>query len=158
VQSEIVYGVEPTRQANDPAVLGAYLALTEPGTPFSLDNPHLVMASGNGEVWIADTGRDVEPGDYLISAHLAGHAMIDHRADAQSHIIGRAGESVAWSEVTDTIDGTRHQKISILFGAFVRDNTGTPEQLARLQDENSALRERLERLEHGLSLLVNRAP
>jgi len=125
-EAEILYGVEITTKKNDPAVLGAYLNLHEPLLASGLVNPHLVMAEGNGEVWIADMGEDIHPGDYLISSSVAGHAMKDDRSEELSHIIGRAAEPVDWSEVNETIDGVKHKKISILFN-FVPLNNYMPE-------------------------------
>ena len=48
-----LYGVEVSHKANDPAVLGAYLALQESQKPESLENPQLVMAVGNGEITLS---------------------------------------------------------------------------------------------------------
>jgi hypothetical protein len=39
------------------------------------------------------------------------------------HIVARAAEVVHWSSVTESIDGRKHKKISVLFGNFVRGNT-----------------------------------
>jgi len=114
-EAEILYGVEITTKKNDPAVLGAFLTLHERLSAPGLVNPHLVMAEGNGEVWVADMGQDIHPGDYLISSSVAGHAMKDDRSEELSHIIGRAAEPIDWSEVENTIDGVKHKKISILF-------------------------------------------
>jgi hypothetical protein len=120
--SEILYGIEPTMTKNDPAVLGSFLALLESGLAPSATNPHLVMAEGNGEVWVAYTGHDIKPGDYLISSSVIGHAMKDDRSEEISHIIGRAAEPILWDEVSDTIDGVKHKKISILFNSFALNN------------------------------------
>jgi hypothetical protein len=120
--SEILYGIEPTSTKNDPAVLGSFLALLEPGLDPSATNPHLVMSEGNGEVWVADMGQDIKPGDYLISSAVPGHAMKDDRSEKISHIIGRAAEPILWDEVSDTFDGVKHKKISILFNSFALNN------------------------------------
>lgn len=154
-KAEVVYGIEPTQRANDPAVLGTALGLTEPSEPFSLNNPHLVMAAGNGEVWVADNGRDIQPGDYLISSQVPGHAMVDDRAEDESHIIGRAGESVRWAEVSDVTNGVKHKKISILFGAFTRDNRHSAERLARLESKLAQLESLVLRLTAGSSELLS---
>jgi len=123
-QAEILYGVSITQKKNDPAILGAYLGLLDSSLP-QIQSPHLVMAEGNGDVWIADMGQDIQPGDYLISSAVAGHAMKDDRSEEVSHIIGRAAEPIVWSEVSDTIDGVKHKKISILFN-FVPLNNYIP--------------------------------
>ena len=121
-QSEIIYGITKSSQKNDPAILGAYLATKISPLVSETDNIHLVMAEGNGDVWIADMGQDIQPGDYLISSVVAGHAMKDDRSEEVSHIIGRAAEPIDWSEVSDTIDGVKHKKISILFNFVPLNN------------------------------------
>lgn len=121
-ESEILYGVEITTKKNDPAVLGTYLNFHEPLSSPGLVNPVLVMSEGNGEVWVADMGVDIQPGDYLISSSVAGHAMKDDRSEELSHIIGRAAEPIDWSEVEDVIDGVKHKKISILFNFVPLNN------------------------------------
>jgi len=63
--SEVVYGISPTAVPNDPRCLDAYLALQEPSQASSDENPHLIMAVGNGEMWVVDRGR----GDLRASAH-----------------------------------------------------------------------------------------
>jgi len=121
-ESEILYGVTQSSMKNDPAILGAYLALQEPSLVSGPENPHLIMAVGNGDVWIADMGDDIKPGDLLISSDVPGHAMKDDRTAELSYIIGRAAESVVWSEVEDTKDGVKHKKISILFNFVPLNN------------------------------------
>ena len=122
--AEIIYGVEETTQANDPAVLGSYLAVLnpeEPGggdNPESSENPSLVMAVGNGEMWVVDNGDDLEPGDNLISSDVAGHAMKDPGTYGVSHVVAKVAEPVDWDDVEDEIDGTKHKKISVLYGVY----------------------------------------
>jgi len=84
-QSEIIYGITKSSQKNDPAILGAYLATKISPLVSETDNIHLVMAEGNGDVWIADMGQDIQPGDYLISSAVVGHAMKDDRSEELSH-------------------------------------------------------------------------
>ena len=124
--SEIIYGVDITSKKNDPAILGAYLAIKENSIEQSDTVFHFVMSEGNGEVWVADTGVDISPGDYLISSEVAGHTMKDDRSEEISHIIGRAAEPILWDEVSETINGIKHKKISILFN-FVPLNNGIME-------------------------------
>jgi len=107
---------------NDPAILGAYLTTKISPVVSEIDNIHIVIAEGNGDVWVADMGEDINPGDYLISSSVAGHAMKDDRSEELSHIIGRAAEPVVWSEVSDTVDGVKHKKISILFNFVPLNN------------------------------------
>lgn len=122
---EVIYGVERTIEPNDRACLGAYLGLSESTRAAGEDNPHLVMAEGNGELWVIDTGRDIEPGDALISSHVPGCAMLD---DAErfpiGHVVARAAERVQWSAVRAE-RGVRKARISVLFNPALRDSRGS---------------------------------
>ncbi|MEX2043622.1 MAG: hypothetical protein WD926_01875 [Patescibacteria group bacterium] len=128
--SEIIYGVARTAKANDPAVLGSYLSVLNPKEkdgsprPESDDNPSLVAAVGNGEVWVVENGRDLEPGDVLVSSGTAGHAMKDPGTYGRSHVIGKAAEAVDWDEVEETVGGKKHKKVSVLFGAYDTGDAG----------------------------------
>lgn len=151
---EPLYGIEPASKANDPHCLGAFLDLNEPGRPASSSNPHLVMAVGNGEMWVVDTGRDIQPGDYLISSDAVGHAMLDDEAQFPvGHVIAKASERVKWASVKDTVDGRKHKRISVLFESFDR---GSAEFERRLQETNRRLEEQNRMLEERL-LAVGRA-
>jgi hypothetical protein len=119
--SEIIYGVTSTAVANDSRVLGSYLALQTPGS-YASNNPHMIMAVGNGVMWVADKGVNIEPGDYLISSDVSGHAMKDVGEYDLSYIIGRSAESIDWSAITSTIDGVKHAKISVFYENFTKDN------------------------------------
>lgn len=121
--SEPIYGGRVSTEANDPHILGSYLALIEQTQPRSIENPELVMAVGNGFVWIVDNGEDVGIGDYLISSDTAGHAMKDPGTYDVSHVIARATDPVDWSTVTETIDGKKHKMISVTYELFDRNNT-----------------------------------
>jgi len=121
-QSEIIYGVQEASTKNSQAILGTYLGMESGDAGEGTMTPHLVMAEGNGMIWIADTGQDIQPGDYLISSVVPGHAMKDDRSEEVSHIIGRAAEPILWNEVSETIDGVKHKKISILFNSFAVNN------------------------------------
>jgi hypothetical protein len=135
-ESEIIYGIKKSSSPNDPACLGSYLALSEPEQPFSVENPHLVMAVGNGEMWVTDESGDIEPGDYLISSSTPGHAMKDDEVKYPiGHIVARAAESIDWNSITETINGRKHKKISVLFGNFVRSNTTELSQTVALQQK-----------------------
>jgi len=120
--NEILYGVEISQTKNDSAILGTYLSVLDTSVVASLENPHLVMSEGNGEVWVAYTGEEIKPGDYLISSAVSGHAMKDDRSEEVSHIIGRAAEPIVWDEVTETVDDVKHKKISILFNFVPLNN------------------------------------
>ena len=122
--AELVYGVRPTRKANDPAVLGAYLAVQNPAVPASTANPQLVMAVGNGDMWVVDDGEDIAIGDYLISSAVPGHAMRDRGRFETTYVVARAAEPVRWNEVDDVVgapDGRlrKHTRMSIFFESFV---------------------------------------
>jgi hypothetical protein len=135
--SEIVYGISASTKANDPACLGTYLGLQEPSQAAGQDNPHLVMAVGNGSMWVTDTGRNIAPGDYLISSDIAGHAMLDDpQRFSLGYVVARAGEPVEWAKVPDSevFAGRKHQKISVLFESFERGSTaGLQGAIAELQ-------------------------
>jgi hypothetical protein len=123
-ESEVIYGVKKTTQANDPGVLGSYLAVQEPkkedgsDNPESNTNPSLINAVGNSEIWIVDNGQDINPGDGLMSSDTAGYAMKDPGTYETSYIIAKAAEKVDWDGVTETIDGKKVKKVSVLYGAY----------------------------------------
>jgi hypothetical protein len=120
--SEVIYDVELTSKANDPAVLGAFLALQESTKQVSDANPYLIMAVGNGEMWVVDNGESINAGDYLISSSVKGHAMKDLGNFETSYVVGRAAENVNWNNETTMINGVKHKKISVLFESFVLKN------------------------------------
>lgn len=121
-QSEIIYGVAKTAVANDSKVMGAYLALQESNKAYDESNPHLIMAVGNGEMWVADKGENINIGDYLISSDVAGHAQKDTGEFIVSHIIAKSAESIDWANVTNEIDGVKQAKISVFFESFDKSN------------------------------------
>ncbi len=153
--AEIIYGIEPSTRANDPAIVGAYLGLQESTQPASDENPHLIMSVGNGEMWVTPgtTGANIQPGDLLISADIPGCAMLDDpRMFSEGHIVARAAERVDWSSIETDEDGIRRARISVLFDRFTRGNDAfsasvLAERIDTLQQENSDLRERLAALE-----------
>jgi hypothetical protein len=120
--SEVLYGISENTKANDPAVMGAYLGILESSKPNDNNNPYLIMADGNGEMWVADNGQNLSPGDMLISSDIKGHAMKDIGQFAESYVIAKVAEPVDWQNVTETIDGVKHRKVSVLFTSFVRNN------------------------------------
>ncbi|MCI0530502.1 MAG: hypothetical protein L0Y74_00905 [candidate division Zixibacteria bacterium] len=151
-EAEIIYGIKKSAVPNDPACLGSYLELQNPGQSYSSDNPHLVMAVGNGEMWVADNGKNIKPGDYLISSSTPGHAMKDDESKYLiGHVVARAAEAVDWSNVTETANGSKHKKISVLFGNFVRSSATilyqtVEEQQRQIED----LSGRMMKLEAGM--------
>jgi hypothetical protein len=123
-KSEVIYGIKRSTVANDPACLGSYLALQESPQPAGTENPHLIMAVGNGDMWVADEGRDIQPGDFLISSSTPGHAMKDDPEKYPlGYVIARAAEPVNWTNVGEMVGGQKHKRISVLFESFVRTGT-----------------------------------
>lgn len=151
---EPLYGVKRTAKANDPAVLGAYLGILETQQPYGLSNPYQIMAVGNGDMWVIDTGTNLEPGDYLISSDVAGCAMKDDSVKYPiGHVVAKAAQKVDWSTVKPGADGVRRAKVSVLFGAFARTTAATlpQDQMATLivlqQQQIQELEARLKALE-----------
>ena len=141
-ESEIVHGVNPSSTPNDSRILGAYLGLQETSDPAGPDNPHLIMAVGNGEMWVVDDGQDIDIGDYLVSSDVIGHATVDRGEFEISYIVGRVAEAVDWGDGDTWIDGRRHRRVSVFFESFTIDHTADrirAEQI-RASEEIAALR------------------
>lgn len=146
---EIIYGIEPTRTANDPACLGAYLGHEDGAASEGEASPHLVAAVGNGEMWVVQSAGDIEPGDYLVASDVEGCAMKDDpRRFATGHVLARAAERVRWSDAAPDATGRRRAKISVFFESFAR--SADAQQLARRTAEQdrriAALEEALQKL------------
>jgi hypothetical protein len=101
------------------------------------DNPRLVAAVGNGELWVVDLGAgDIAPGDYLISSDVPGCAMKDDLAKFPlGHVIARAADRIRWNDVPADERNVRRARASVLFGGFVRgeDTRELRDRLARLE-------------------------
>lgn len=136
--AEPIYGIVRTAQANDPKAFGSYLALLDPKKPYGADNPHLIMAVGNGDMWVVENAGNIQPGDELISSDTPGHAMKDPGTYVESRVVAKAAEAVDWSKVTDRIDGKKHKKISVLFAVYTRKNTRPLEE--RIKQLEAALK------------------
>lgn len=135
-ESEVIYGIKRSTVANDPACLGSYLALQELSQPASTENPHLVMAVGNGDMWVTDESGDIHPGDYLISSSTPGHAMKDDEAKYPlGYVIARAADPVNWGNESEMVGGHKHKRISVLFESFVRNSTTDLVKLVETQQE-----------------------
>lgn len=146
---EILYGISESTMANDPAAMGAYLGILEPSKPFDNNNPYLIMAEGNGEMWVVENGENLKPGDMLISSDVKGHAMKDQGQFSESYVIAKVAEPVDWNTIDETVNGLKHKKVSVLFTSFVRNNSlsaGTAEV-----EELKAKVERLEKLVEQLT-------
>jgi hypothetical protein len=151
--SELLYGITRSQRANDPAIMGAYLARQNAAAANLSEsvNPHLVEAVGNGEMWVVDTGRNLAAGEYLVSSAVAGHAMTDPGTFETSYIIARLAAPIDWQTVTDTVrgtDGQMHKRVlaSVFFESFVVDRTA--------KSEIKALHERIAALEAALKALT----
>lgn len=120
--SEILYGIEYSQKQNDPNVLGSYLGLLNPQTAFTKSNPHLIMAVGNGSMWVTNTGGEVAIGDYLISSAVKGCAMKDPQDETVSFIVARAAEPIDWSLVTEDENGVKKVLISVFYESFKKYN------------------------------------
>lgn len=136
--SEILYGIEYTSRANDPNVLGAYSSLLEPKNKHTLDNPHQVMAVGNGEMWVTNEGGNIGIGDYLISSNEKGCAMKDPQTFPVSYIVARAAEPVNWDAIEGDEKGVKKVKISVFFEVFKKENYQY--QLKQLEKEVQGLK------------------
>ncbi len=141
-ESEVIYGITPTASVNDPRVMGSYLGLQESTQPMSVENPHLVMAVGNGAMWVVDNGRNIEIGDYLISSDVEGHAMVDPETFEVSHIVARVSEPIVWDEVAEEVEGRKHARITVFFESFTRNRKAD-----RLENELVAVKARVDALE-----------
>jgi hypothetical protein len=139
---EMLYGISESSKANDPAAMGAYFGILESTKPYGNTNPYLIMAEGNGEMWVVDNGENLNPGDMLISSDIKGHAMKDKGQYAESYVVAKVAEPIDWQNVTETFDGTKHYKVSVLFTSFVRNNS-----IANQSAEVDALKEKVDKLE-----------
>jgi len=139
---EEIYGMAPSSTPNDSRCLGSYLGVMESSKPADSSNPHLIMAVGNGDIWVVDSGRNIEPGDYLISSDVRGHAMLDdENRFPVGYVIARAGERVDWSGIVEAVDGRKHRKISVFYESFVRGSAvAVGGQLESLRAELDELR------------------
>ena len=160
-ESERIYGIAPTTKANDSKCLGAYLGLLEPSKAAAMENPHQVMAVGNGDMWVVDSGRNIEPGQYLISSDVKGHAMLDDAERfAVGYVVARAGEGVDWGTVSEEVDasaqgsralvlpGRKHKRISVFFESFERGSAvGVGKIVEEQQRRIDELSRRLSELE-----------
>lgn len=142
--SEILYGISYTTKQNDPTVLGVYSSLIEPNKSHSSNNPHQVMAVGNGSMWVTNSGGDIQVGDYLISSSVQGCGMKDPQNEKVSYIVARAAEAVNWDAVEAGEDGIKRIEISVFFESFKKDNYQA--KIIELRRELELLKEMVE---HG---------
>lgn len=116
---EPVMGVKASTKKNSPAILGAYFMKREEN--MGINNLSLVMAVGNGIMWVKNDGTELNPGDKLISSDVEGCAMKDDRKDAESYIIARVSEKVNYS-TKDKVLGGKCVPVDVLFEPSIRAN------------------------------------
>lgn len=131
--SEVLYGIQYTQKQNDPNVLGSYLSLLNPVSSYTQSNPHLIMAVGNGSMWVTNSGGEVAIGDYLISSSVEGCAMKDTQNEEVSYIVARAAEPIDWSKVAADENGVKKVLISVFYESFKKYNYQV--KLQKLRDE-----------------------
>jgi hypothetical protein len=144
--SEVIYGIAPSSIENDPKLLGSYLSPL--GDPDYVDI-HQVMAVGNGEVWVIDTGKDLEAGDYLISSSTKGHAMLDNETHDIAYVFARVAAPVRWDKVTETINGVKHTRVSIFYESFIKNN-----KAIKLEKEIATMKSEIEMIKAALGLSI----
>lgn len=137
-KSEILYGIKYTVKENDPNVLGSYSGLLESNQKHSLDNPHQIMAVGNGSMWVTNDGSDVAIGDYLISSNVQGCAIKDNQKHEVSYIIARSAEGINWDSVVPDENGVQKVLISVFYESFKKNNHRV--KLEQLQNELEILK------------------
>ena len=116
--AEPIYTVKRSNAANDPNAFGSYFGRQESTDPVSKDNPELISAVGNGEMWVVDQGQDLRFSDNLVSSTVPGHAMKDPGTYGISHVVAKTAEAIDWDAVEAEIDGTKHKKISVLYSFY----------------------------------------
>lgn len=148
--AEPIYGVKITQKANDDKILGSYLGLLESNKPQSESNPSLIMAVGNGDMWVVDTGKNIEAGDYLISSDTPGHAMKEDGSFDEAYVVARSTENINWADVKETINGKKHKKISVTYENFVKQNNVNK----KLEDQQK----QIDDLSKKVELLIQKQP
>jgi hypothetical protein len=64
----------------------------------------IVNALGDGRVWVTNINGDIENGDYITTSAIAGYGQKQDDDLLHSYTLGKAIETVDWSQVTDTIE------------------------------------------------------
>jgi hypothetical protein len=97
-----------TRKARDKAVFGVWVQ----DCPLPADHWYretgeecfgVVNAVGEGCMWVCDAGGDIEAGDALVSSDVAGYGQKQQDDLIHTYTVGRATETVDWSNVEDFI-------------------------------------------------------
>ena len=141
-QGEIIYGAEISQEENASNILGSYFG--------KQDNDDLVMAVGNGSMWVIDNGENLRIGDYLISSAVKGHAITDNGKYEVAHIIARVAEPVNWEKETKEINGIKHKLVSVFFESF--DLYNYDNKLNKQQNEIDILKKEIDELKQILDI------
>ena len=112
---EIIYGGTVNQVENAPNIIGSYFGKQEISEG---RKSNLVMAVGNGSMWVVDNGEDLQIGDYLISSSVKGHATKDIGKYEVANVIARVAEPVNWKTETKMINGVKHKLVSVFFESF----------------------------------------
>jgi hypothetical protein len=64
----------------------------------------IVNALGEGQVWVTNINGDIEAGDYITTSAIAGYGQKQDDDLLHSYTLGKATETIDWSQVTDTIE------------------------------------------------------
>ena len=64
----------------------------------------IVNALGEGRVWVIDINGDIEAGDYITTSLVAGYGQKQDDDLLHSYTLGKAIESVNWSNVSMTVE------------------------------------------------------
>jgi hypothetical protein len=64
----------------------------------------IVNALGDGRVWVTNINGDIEAGDYITTSAIAGYGQKQDDDLLHSYTLGKATETIDWSQVTDTIE------------------------------------------------------
>ncbi len=121
-KSEIFYGIDYSQTPNDKRVLGVYSNLLESEKPFSLDNPHQVLALGNGFMWVTNEGGNIKIGDYLITSSTQGMAMKENGDYPVSYVCARSAQKVNWHKIKADENGVKKALVHVLYESFEVEN------------------------------------
>ena len=64
----------------------------------------IVNALGEGRVWVSNINGDIEAGDYITTSAIAGYGQKQDDDLLHFYTLGKAIETVDWSQVTETVD------------------------------------------------------
>jgi hypothetical protein len=64
----------------------------------------IVNALGDGRVWVTNINGDITAGNYITTSAIAGYGQKQDDDLLHSYTLGKATETVDWSQVTETVD------------------------------------------------------